>query len=204
VRLAARTDVRGTHRNTRSNPWKSAGEPRMGSRQPALTELSSGRQETSKGNKAQGRIGRRFIGNDDSTLRTRQRSKASKPTPRRILSRTINLETGRSTSDGECAAQTLRQWTDQVAMRIATILMTLGRGARQKVRTTARRQRLRKRRTAAGEGNSSKGVIRVAGNGPRHPGGNVGKQGQETRRTPGSVAGCNKPASSVRSKPSKW
>jgi len=35
-------------------------------------------------------------------------------------------------------------------------------------------------------------------------GGFVRTKAQETRRTPGSAAGCNKPASSVRSKPSRW
>jgi len=38
----------------------------------------------------------------------------------------------------------------------------------------------------------------------RSAGGFVRTKAQETRRTPGSAAGCNKPASSVRSKPSRW
>jgi hypothetical protein len=50
----------------------------------------------------------------------------------------------------------------------------------------------------------------VAGNASAHPGAACLEQAvsgagkQETRRTPGSAAGCDKPASSGRRKPSRW
>ena len=73
---------------------------------------------------------------------------------------------------------------------------------------TARGQRPRGRGAAAGEGNSSEGVNRVAGKGaPTHdrwlrPA--VGGGGIAKRSEPRSASGCNKPEPYVRSKPSRW
>jgi len=137
------------------------------------------RRRTSKGNKAHGRIGRGATGNGRGALRTRQRRKASKSSIPKVEA------TKPGTGNG-----TWRKRGDRTE-------------------ATARGQRPQRCGTAAVGWNSSRGVKRVAGNAPalriglsRQVGTEARKQ--ETRRTSGSAAGCDKPAPSGRRNPSGW
>jgi hypothetical protein len=130
---------------------------------------------TLKGNKAHGRNERQVIGNDGGPQRTRQWRNA--------------LE-----STGPLG----RRWLRHSA--------TGDRGRCHQPRRYRQRQEVQGSQrcdAATGEGKSSKGVNRVAGN-TRPARATARGAWWETRRTSQPSAGCNKPAALERRKPSRW
>jgi hypothetical protein len=149
---------------------------RSSERGPPDLRRAAGGDRTSRGNQAHGRSERSAAGNGAGSQRTRSWRKALEPA------------CDRSTTWG--SAQADRSFVGRIA----------GNGTRATAAVT---------RCGCERGELFEGCEPRRGERPGRPDSSFGSASRgarrrETRRTPRSAAGCNKPATVVRRKPSRW